>query len=294
MDNILILGGAGMVGSFVAGILGKGGHKLTLVDVVPSRALLNHRVMDVLSMPDQAPELLEAATIIIFALPEEVAIRGLECFVGKAPSVKVLVNTCSVQAPFQRRAEELFPTVASVGINPMFAPTLDCAGRSVVLCERGESEAGNRFATLLQAHAMRVTRLFPDEHDRAMAVCQALPHAAILAFAFALERSGCDMDTLQALAPPPMKTMLSLVARILHNAPVIYWDIQKHNSAAQQQRDQLSASLGLLDHLCEVDTPEAFAEKLNAVQLQLGTYVEVYGKTCEALFKTLSPSRKSD
>ncbi|NUU38430.1 prephenate dehydrogenase dimerization domain-containing protein [Pseudomonas sp. C2B4] len=294
MDNILILGGAGMVGSFIAGMLGKGVHTLTLVDLVPPRALLNHRVMDVLSIPEQAPELLEAATIIVFALPEDVAIRGLECFVGKAPSVKALVNTCSVQAPFQRRAEQLFPAVASVGINPMFAPTLDCAERPVVLCERRESEVGNRFAVLLKAHAIRVTRLLPDEHDRAMAVCQALPHAAILAFAFALERSGCDMDTLQALAPPPMKTMLSLVARVLHNAPVIYWDIQKHNGAAQQQRDQLSASLGMLDHMCGVDTPEAFAEKLNAVQRQLGTYVDVYGETCEALFKTLSPSRKSD
>jgi hypothetical protein len=26
----------------------------------------------------------------------------------------------------------------------------------------------------------------------------------------------------------------------------------------------------------------------------IGTYVEVYGKTCEVLFKTMSPSRKSD
>jgi len=56
----------------------------------------------------------------------------------------------------------------------------------------------------------------------------------------------------------------------------------------------LFASLGLLDHLCGVDTPEVFADRLNAVQLQLGTYVDAYGKTCEALFKTLSPSRKSD
>lgn len=294
MDNVLILGGAGMVGSFVAGMLRGRGQSLMVVDVVPPRAPVNHRVMDALSMPEQAPELLKAATIIIFALPEDVAMRGLECFAGQIPSIKVIVNTCSVQAPFQRRAEELFPTVASVGINPMFAPTLDCTGRPVVLCERRESEAGNRLATLLQAHAMRVTRLPPDEHDQVMAVCQALPHAAILAFAFALRRSGCDMDTLQAVAPPPMKTMLSLVARILHNAPAIYWDIQKHNSAGQRQRDQLSASLGLLDHLCGGDTPEAFADELNAVQRLLGTYVDVYGKTCETLFNVLSSSRRND
>lgn len=283
-----------MVGSFIAGILSKTENTLTVVDVVPPRAPLDHCVIDVLSMPEQVPELLEAATVIIFALPEDVAIRGLECFVGQIPSVNVIVNTCSVQAPFQRRAAELFPGVASVGINPMFAPTLDCTGRPVVLCERQESEVGNRLATLLQANAMRVTRLPPDEHDQVMAVCQALPHAAILAFAFALERSGCDMDTLQAVAPPPMKTMLSLAARILHNAPVIYWDIQKHNSEGQRQRDQLSASLVLLDQFCRSDTPEAFTDELNAVRRQFGVYVDVYGKTCETLFNVLSPSRRND
>ncbi|WP_041476192.1 prephenate dehydrogenase dimerization domain-containing protein [Pseudomonas ogarae] len=294
MDNVLILGGAGMVGSFIAGILSKTENTLTVVDVVPPRAPLDHCVIDVLNMPERVPALLEAATVIIFALPEDVAIRGLECFVEQIPSVNVIVNTCSVQAPFQSRAAELFPGVASVGINPMFAPTLDCTGRPVVLCERQESEAGGRLATLLQANAMRVTRLSPDEHDQVMAVCQALPHAAILAFAFALERSGCDMDTLHAVAPPPMKTMLSLAARILHNAPVIYWDIQKHNSAGQQQRDQLSASLAFLDHLCRSDTPSAFADELNAVQRQLGAYVDVYGKTCETLFNVLSSSRRND
>ncbi|WP_414865703.1 prephenate dehydrogenase dimerization domain-containing protein [Pseudomonas sp. IT-P12] len=294
MDNILILGGAGMVGSFIAKIFEKSGNALTVIDLVPPRTSINHHVMNVLSIPDKEPELLETATIIVFALPEDVAISGLERLVGKAPSVRTIVNTCSVQTTFQCRTEKLFPEVASVGINPMFAPTLDCTDRPVVLCERTESEVGNHFAALLQEHAMRVMRLLPNEHDRVMAVCQALPHAAILAFSFALERSGCNMDTVQALAPPPMKTMLSLAARVLQNAPAIYWDIQKYNNAAQHQRDELSAGLGLLNQLCGGDMSEAFAEKLNGVQRKMGGYADTYGKACEALFNLLSPTRESD
>ncbi|MGY2200395.1 prephenate dehydrogenase dimerization domain-containing protein [Pseudomonas gingeri] len=294
MNNFLILGGAGIVGCFVARMLQERGYEPTIVDLVPSTLAVDHRVMDALGLPEQAPGLLEATDAIVLALPEDIAIQVLERYAGALASIQVIINTCSVQGPFQRRAESLFPDVPCVGINPMFSPTLDCRGRPVVVCERTASKAGDWFETLLHEQEMQVRRLSPDEHDQAMAVCQALPHAAILAFTFALSRSQCDLETIQALAPPPMRTLLSLSARILLNAPVTYWDIQKHNSAGQLQRDRLSDSLAMLDQLCGLDTPERFAEEIVAVRRQLGGYVDEYGKTCETLFNVLSPSGRND
>lgn len=288
MERILIIGGAGCVGHFMAGLLADAGHAPIIIDRVAAPSGLDQRVMDALLLPEQAPELLRAATTLIIALPEEAALQVLERYAGAMPALRVLVNTCSVQTPFQLRASRLFCEVPSLGLNPMFSPTLDCRGRPLVLCERGRSEAGEWFEKLLVERGMLVTRLAPDEHDRTMAVCQTLPHAAILAFAVALQHSECDPALIAALAPPPMKTLLSLAARILQNPPETYWDIQKHNHNAARQREQLAKGLDLLHQFCRQDTPEHFSVELDAVRRYLGGGVEHYGQACAGIFTLLN------
>ena len=288
MEKTLIIGGAGTVGRFIADLLVGAGHRPIIIDRVAGDRALDQRVMDALLLPVHAPELLQAADTLVVALPEDAARQVLERYAGGMPSLRLLVNTCSVQQPFQRQAARLFPGVPSLGINPMFSPALECRGRPVALCERGQSEAAEHFAALLRARGMQVTRVSPDEHDRIMAVCQVLPHAAILAFAFALQRSECDPQRLAALAPPPMQTLLSLAARILVNPPETYWDIQKHNPASQQQRGQLASGLDTLHQVCRQDTPQAFFDELSAVRDYLGQGVESYGAACAQLFQLLN------
>lgn len=288
MENPLIIGGAGCVGRFMAGLLTDAGHAPIIIDQVAALPGFDQRVMDALALPEQAPELLQAATMLIIALPEAAALQVLERYAGAMPSLRVLVNTCSVQTPFQRCASRLFCGVPSLGLNPMFSPTLDCRGRPLVLCERGHSEAGAWFEKLLGARGMLITRLTPDEHDRTLAVCQALPHAAILAFAVALQHSECDPALIAALAPPPMKTLLSLAARILQNQPATYWDIQKHNLNAARQREQLASGLDLLHQFCRQDTPENFSVELDAVRNYLGAELESYASACTAIFTLLN------
>lgn len=288
MEKILIIGGAGMVGGFMADLLVEAGYRPIVIDRVAGRPALDQRVMDALLLPVHAPELLQAADTLVVALPEQAALQVLERYTGAMPSLRLLVNTCSVQQPFQRQAARLFHGVPCLGINPMFSPTLDCRGRPVALCEREHSEPGARFAALLGERGLQVTRVAPDEHDRIMAVCQVLPHAAILSFAIALQRSECDPQRLAALAPPPMQTLLSLMARILGNPPDVYWDIQKHNPASQQQRGQLAAGLDTLHQTCRQDGPQAFFAELDRLRDYLAPVAADYGSACAQLFQLLN------
>ncbi len=291
MDKYLIVGGAGIVGRFIAGLLADAGHAPIVVDREPAGRAFDQRVMDALDLPEQAPELLQGVTTLVLALPEDVALQVLQRYARSMPSLRLLVNTCSVQQPLQEQAMALLPGVPSLGINPMFSPTLDCRGRPVLLCERTRGVAGDWFAGLLEGHGMRVSRLHPDEHDRTLAVCQTLPHAAVLAFAFAVQRSECDPTVLAALAPPPMQTLLGLAARILDNPPQTYWDIQRHNRHGARQREYLAGGLDLLHQFCRQDTPDAFAAELDAVRDWLGPGVAAHGRTCARLFNLLNMSQ---
>ncbi len=291
MDKYLIVGGAGIVGRFIAGLLADAGHAPVIIDREPAGRAFDQRVMDAMDLPKHAPELLESTTALVLALPEETALQVLECYARRMPALRLLVNTCSVQQPFQERAAQLLPGLASLGVNPMFSPSLDCRGRSVLLCEREPGAAGARFATLLGGHGMRVRHLGPEAHDRTMAVCQTLPHAAIMAFAIALQRSECDPELLAELAPPPMQTLLALAARILHNPPQTYWDIQRHNRHGARQREYLAGGLDQLHQFCRQGAAPAFAAELDAVRDWFGPGVAGHSRTCTRLFNLLNTSQ---
>jgi len=291
VDKYLIVGGAGIVGRFIAGLLADAGHAPIVIDKEPAGRAFDQRVMDALDLPEDAPELLQAATVLVLALPEEVALQVLERYAAHLASLRLLVNTCSVQQPLQASAARLLPGLPSLGLNPMFSPTLDCRGRPLLLCEREPGADGERFAELLEQGGMRVSRLPPDEHDRLMAVCQTLPHAAVLAFALAVQRSECDPGLLAALAPPPMQTLLGLSARILDNPPQTYWDIQRHNRHGARQREYLAAGLDLLHQFCRQDTPDAFVGELDAVRDYLGGTHDHHARTCARLFRLLNTTQ---
>lgn len=291
MNNILILGGAGRVGQFVARILEPHAQALTLIDLVAPPPQYRHYLMSALDVVERKPDILQEITVIVFALAEDLAIGALERFSQKLTSVEVIINTCSIQDVFHAKTAILFPSAASVGVNFMFSPDLDCRGRSVVLCERRQSKAGKLLEKILLHNGMEVRKLVPADHDELMAICQSLPHAAILAFALALQSSRFDMDTLNALSPPPMKAMLGLVARVLRNAPETYWDIQKYNSGAQQQRDKMISSLGLLTDLSRENSSNNFSGELCKVRQYLGKHLEVYAHASMQLFKVINRKR---
>ncbi|WP_339531022.1 prephenate dehydrogenase dimerization domain-containing protein [Pseudomonas mucidolens] len=292
MDKVLILGGAGRVGQFLSKLLKPAVGAHVLIDLVAPREAVEYRVMSALDLPTHAPDLLREASMLVFALPEDAALAALECL-GKHCRAHVVVNTCSVQVPFQSAMREILPSVTSVGINPMFSPSLDWRGRPVAMCEPSPSSAGEMLEALLASNGMNVRRLTPIDHDQIMALCQTLPHAAILIFALTLARSGCDLQSLDALAPPPMRTMLALVARMLQNDPQTYWDIQKYNAAAQDQRDQLNASLAQLSALSQQPTVSGFASELENVRLLLGEHAGPYGEACANLFDLLAQSGRT-
>lgn len=143
------------------------------------------------------------------------------------------------------------------------------------------------MSALLARQGMHVSQMNPSIHDNNMALCQALPHAAILSFLTALVSEDCDIKVIYQIAPPPMKTLLSLAARILANEPETYWDIQACNQVAGQQREKLMASLSVLN--AQVDTNDylAFASQLADSKQYLKDILPQSEKDAECIFQTL-------
>ncbi|MCG2843112.1 MULTISPECIES: prephenate dehydrogenase dimerization domain-containing protein [unclassified Photobacterium] len=287
MSQYVIFGGAGVVGQFMATLLESEGYSVTVADQVAPAYKVDHVICDVRHLDPVLTEKIKAASGVVFALPESVAAASLAVYAPLLTSVDVVVNTCSVQVPFHQIAADCLPSVSVVGVNPMFSPKLACHGRPVIVCEQVQSQAGAMMSALLARQGMDVSQMNPSDHDNNMALCQALPHAAILSFLTALVDEGCDIKVIYQIAPPPMKTLLSLAARILANEPETYWDIQAYNQAASKQRDKLMASLSILNTQVESNDFSAFVSQLDDSKQHLKEILPQSEKEAECIFQTL-------
>ncbi len=134
----MVIGDTGVVGAFLVRLLVADGHHVVVID--KRAAPGEHWVMDAAELTGQGAHLLADTDALIFALPELTALDVLARCAGHTRENFWLINTCSIQRPFQDLAAEICPSAVSVGINPMFSPKLDCAGRPVVVCEDGHRQ----------------------------------------------------------------------------------------------------------------------------------------------------------
>ena len=290
--HIVALGAAGGVGGLFARLLGSQGYQVFGVDAAAPRAVAPHHQADVLAPPrDGALEQAFArADAVIVALPDAVARAALPWMIRHARADAVIVPTCSVQQPFFQDLAAIAPEQPCLGLNPMFSPSLQPEGRVIASCLTDTGSAGHWLERSVQEAGMRVKRLSPERHDQLMSLCQTLPHAAIISFGLALSDSGglTHLDTIVEMAPPPMRTMLALLSRILTNPAEVYWDIQSENPHGERQRAALSDSIRQLSSMVGAKDSEAFALRLRQVAARLGTHLESGAEDCQAMFSSLA------
>ena len=184
-DTVVVLGGAGLVGSLMSRILMQYGYDVRVVDRRPPDQAGCFYQVDVASPFSNTEHIFKGAVAVVFALPENVAIRAIPWVISFVTSDVVFIPTCSVQEPFYKALKNASFQQAFAGVNPMFSPKLSVQGRTVAIClEDGESPP-----TFIEQHlmgaGMKIRRMTPAAHDELMALCQALPHAAILGFGLA-------------------------------------------------------------------------------------------------------------
>ncbi|WP_350600313.1 prephenate dehydrogenase dimerization domain-containing protein [Pseudomonas sp. 65/3-MNA-CIBAN-0223] len=287
-DAVVVLGGAGLVGSLISRIFMQYGYDVRVVDRRASEHVSGFYEVDVTCPFSNTEHIFQGAVAVIFALPESVAIRAIPWVVGSVSSDVVFIPTCSVQDPFYRALKDTSSHQPFVGVNPMFSPKLSVQGRTVAIC----LEDGASPLTFIEQHlmgaGMKIKRMTPVAHDELMALCQALPHAAILGFGLALAKSSLDLESALEVMPPPMRTMMALLSRVLVSPPEVYWDIQLENDEASHQRAALAEGMERLMKSAAKRDYDEFRCDLQSISNALGSRLNSGAVDCQHIFSLLN------
>ncbi|MEE4295540.1 MAG: bifunctional chorismate mutase/prephenate dehydrogenase [Wenzhouxiangella sp.] len=253
----LVIGGAGLLGSWLVGFLDSQGFAVSVADpkACPEtpgmfrdwREAPTGAELVVVSTPPGA-----SAAII-----DGLAARRVPGLVFDVGSIK------SPLIPALRNAARAGLNICSV--HPMFGPdTQLLSGRHVLVMDAGSRAAVDEAAALFADTMADVVEVDLDEHDRLMALVLGLSHAVNVAFFTALVRSGIEAEQLAGISSTTFKRQLDIARDVAAENPDLYHEIQRLNQHGGLARRALAEAVHVLSEASEDDEPLAFAELMKA------------------------------
>lgn len=284
----MVVGGAGAVGSLFSRLLAESGFAVSVVDKHSRQNPVTGTTSgDILDPQPPLRALLAAADVVVLAVPEPVACAAFSLLARSMRPGALIVDTLSVKGPFAAEVTRAETAVQVLGVNPMFAPSLGFPGRPVAVVELRGGDRAAEFVELVTSWGGQVIRVSARQHDRLAAASQALTHAAVLAFGSALAALDVGIEELTAIAPPPHRTLLALLARIATGTPEVYWDVQAANSLAPQVRHALASAARDLADLVDTGSAEEFTALLGRLRRFLGPTAERHAAACARSFDAI-------
>lgn len=204
---------------------------------------------------DSLERLLADADVLLFAAPirstEAIIDDALRQSAGRERGRLWLDITSIKQGPV---AAMLRSQAEVVGLHPMTAPPKapTLKGKVLVLCEARLDRWRDWLSALCAALQAECVRVAPDDHDRAMALIQAMVHATHLAQAGVLRGHARYLGPPSALLPlrsASFELDVAVITRILSLNPQIYEDIQFGNPYALEMLESLVDELSALRDL---------------------------------------------
>lgn len=288
-SEFVVAGGYGQVGRLLVRLLKPHG-RVTIIDPAARTGAESGLTMisaDLQSDRADVRAKLATADMVLLALPENAGLAAVPVAAQLMKEGALLADTLSVKAQIVPLLAEWAhkQKLQACSVALMFAPTLEMATRPVATVGIAGGDQVDALLGIMRVAGARLIATSADEHDRLASVLQAATHAAVLAYGRAVAKSGCDVGTLLALAPPPYTTLMSVLARIVSGTPEVYWSIQTGSSDAADMRERLRDGFEELDRWTADGDEHSFTKAIGEIGDYLGPHREELAQRCATLFQ---------
>lgn len=209
----LLVVGAGTMGRWFARAVSESVDAVTFADSDASAAAEAAEALDgaVLAEAD------DDFDVVCVAVPMPAVEAAIAEYAGYATDA--VVDVSGVMAPVIDTMAEHAADRERVSLHPLFAPENEPGSIAVVPDARGP--VTDRLLETLEARGNTVFETTAEEHDEAMETVQASTHAAVLAFALAVDGVRDEFHT------PISEPLTELARAITDGEPRVYADIQE-------------------------------------------------------------------
>jgi chorismate mutase/prephenate dehydrogenase len=266
-ERVLIVGGAGGMGSWFRGFFEVAGHHVDLADpafadLPPTRG----RYAGLAEIPH--PPCYAAGQV---AVPRDRTPDVLDEIADLAPR-GVVVEIASIKSHLEGALDRARGRgLRTLALHPMFGP-----GKSFyepltfVLAAQGDPAEERAALEPLLAHPYtRLVTVPFAHHDRLMGWLLGLAHLNGMLFGAAIARSGIAAEELRACASTTFTRQAATALSVLAEDPGLYLDIQRLNPHRGHVYQAARESLARLEELVEAGDRESFRQLLTAARAAL-------------------------
>ena len=266
--RVLVIGGAGGMGSWLRRFLALVGHRVDAVDPVWACLPAEEGRWSAL----EAVPSLEPYDAVVLSVPLARGPEVLDDVTARRPR-GLVVEIASIQShlePALVRAQEA--GVRTCALHPMFGPgTSPYEPLTFVLaCRREPAEEFQAVDAFLRHPYTQVMAIPFSHHDRLMGWLLGLAHLHGMLFGAALAESGLDPAEFRACASTTFTRQAGTARSVLLEDPELYFDIQRLNPHREAVYAAARDSLSRLVSCVREDDLEGFRELLAGARRAVG------------------------
>ena len=201
-----IIGGTGGMGKWFASFFQREGYP---VEVSGRR-----------TGPD-AGQMAEHCPVVMVSVPMEATDQVIRTVGPLMKSDSLLIDLTSLKvAPVRAMLESSISEV--IGLHPLFGPRVaSLHGQNIAVCPARGERWLSWLKVIMERNGAILVETTPEEHDKMMALVQALNHFNTLMLGLTLEGQGVSMEELQRFSTPLFRGRLDHLERIISH-PDLY------------------------------------------------------------------------
>ncbi len=271
--EILIVGGAGEMGSLYHRIFEKTGHNVRILD------------RDGWNKVDQLAKDVDVAIVSVPIHVTHQVIRDL------APHL----NPDTILADFTSNKNGLLELMMDVhpgpvvSLHPMHGPDVPNLSKQLLLvCHGRDDEKMDWFLRQFSLWGMRVKEVDPQKHDHAMHMIQGLRHFVALLHGSFMRYYDLRPEDIIDFSSPIYRAELMMTGRIFAQDPSLYADIVFSNEERRELLLNFFKHHQRLSDLVQKDDKESFVKEFEAVHEFFGDFADQALKESSYLINRLS------
>jgi chorismate mutase/prephenate dehydrogenase len=264
-ETILVVGGAGKMGRWLARFFESQGHRVRILDLP--------EIGDSGDFPraETLAEGLDGATMAFLAVPldrvgeafDELVAAGYKGIACDVASLKEHLR------PALERARAAGMAVTS--IHPMFGPGARTLSDKVIcVCDCGAPEATEKVTSLFRDTAVTLVAMSLERHDEVAAYVLGLSHLVNLLFARVLAESGLSYRELSEVGSTTFRRQFGTTVSVALENPALYYSIQRANPFSERLFRELESAAADWIGWVERAEPGPFAEGMESVRRWIG------------------------
>jgi prephenate dehydrogenase len=285
--KIAIIGGAGKMGKWFAGLLVKEGHEVIITGRNQSSLKSVQKELRV-SIATNA-EAVAAAEVVLIS----VGIDSFKEVVREiAPHIReeqIIFDITSIKETPVEVMHRYFKSANLLGMHPLFGPgAKDLSNQNFVLTPTNEKENGlaRKVEAYLKSRGARVTLMTPRKHDEMMSVVLGLAHFISIVAADTLLETG-KLAQLKAVGGSTYRVLTTLVESVVSEDPELYATLQMHLPYVTEVEASFQANTAKWAELVKNHDKAGFIKNMTALKSKFARNSSSFGQAYENMYKIM-------